>query len=400
MELAHTDPKRRSTVTVRTVLLFLAALAASEAAAQSRPPAWRLERDLHIGSVDGGESALTDVEDLAVGMDGSIYVLQPVERTVRVFGRDGRFLRRLGRRGRGPGEFERPTRLGLLRDTLWVADSQLRRVTFFAQGARLAGTLPLASPRTSPPYAPNVAHALMSDGSALATPSLAGMSLERGRVPLLRLDRQGRVLDTLAWRSTAHTALMLEARNTSIVSSFQPFRAALLTDVDPSGSTLVLVERPVAVGPGRAQFRVTRLAAGGDTVFSRRYHYTPRPVTRDLADSLVSMAARDVRQAYPSQQAAEAAVRAALYLPRFQPPVTAVVAGSDGTVWLRREEFGSAAVEWLVLDARGEIAGTFRAPKELRLFVAQRGTAWGVVPDELDVPHVVRYRVTAALASR
>src|SRR4051812_30775179 len=54
--------------------------------------------------VDGTQHSLTAVADIEVSPEGRLFILQPDERTIRVFDPDGR-ERRIGRQGSGPGEF-------------------------------------------------------------------------------------------------------------------------------------------------------------------------------------------------------------------------------------------------------------------------------------------------------
>ncbi len=62
--------------------------------------------------------------------DGRIAVANAGSGEIRVFDGEGRFLMAHGRKGEGPGEFERPTLVGVFGgDTLVVVDNQLRRIS-------------------------------------------------------------------------------------------------------------------------------------------------------------------------------------------------------------------------------------------------------------------------------
>src|SRR5690606_24834603 len=52
--------------------------------------------------------------------------------TVRVFAEDGSLAERLGRKGQGPGEFERALALRMRGDSLWVFEPSSGRITEFA----------------------------------------------------------------------------------------------------------------------------------------------------------------------------------------------------------------------------------------------------------------------------
>jgi hypothetical protein len=63
------------------------------------------------------------IEDVAVGPDDGLYVLDGRNNEVRVFSRDGRFLFSVGSPGRGPGELATPVSLAIDGNgTLYVAD--------------------------------------------------------------------------------------------------------------------------------------------------------------------------------------------------------------------------------------------------------------------------------------
>jgi hypothetical protein len=68
-----------------------------------------LEDELTVGA-EGGEagSVLNRPQDLDVDAQGNIYVLDWGDVDFKVFGPDGRFVRRFGKEGQGPGEFGIP----------------------------------------------------------------------------------------------------------------------------------------------------------------------------------------------------------------------------------------------------------------------------------------------------
>ena len=97
-----------------------------------------LRERLRIG--DGPSWALSEISSADVDADGNIYVGQPQEQHVKVFAADGSLLRTIGRRGKGPGEFSSVTAVRVLRDTLWVSDARLQRVTYFSLDGRVIRT--------------------------------------------------------------------------------------------------------------------------------------------------------------------------------------------------------------------------------------------------------------------
>jgi hypothetical protein len=70
---------------------------------------YALQDDLTIGGEGGGvESVLNRPQDLKVDSQGNIYVLDWGDVDIKVFAPDGRLLRKFGKKGQGPGEFDIP----------------------------------------------------------------------------------------------------------------------------------------------------------------------------------------------------------------------------------------------------------------------------------------------------
>lgn len=361
---------------------------------------WSLVPDLTIGSPDALDYSLTWVSDIAVGHNGTIYLLQPREQLIRVFSSGGEFIRVIGRRGEGPGEFRSPRHMGWKGDTLWVRDTGLRRTSLFGPEGEFITSLSVLVPPVGERYIASVPRALLEDGSFVAEAATPAQFIAQGIVselPLVRLNRMGRITDTLAWHSTRHRVLAIgdPARRSGRFYMPQPLGDAPLWAVGPDGSSLVVVERPATRRPDEGYFRITRLNAAADTIFSRRYRYRPEEVTRNFVNSLEAEIAgyfAESRARASSEAVARKWVREALHVPKFLPPITDVVVGRDGTIWLRREDLRRSTVAWNVLDEGGTIVATLNAPRNLDIHQAQDGLIWGVEQDNFDIPYVIRYR--------
>ena len=88
--------------------------------------------DTRVASPSSGEWTLFEVEDLDRLEDGRLVVLNRGSRQLLMFGRDGEFLRSVGRRGEGPGEFMDPIELDFIGgDSIVVWDWALGRLVLF-----------------------------------------------------------------------------------------------------------------------------------------------------------------------------------------------------------------------------------------------------------------------------
>jgi len=374
-------------------MLACASLPRPAAAQNAR---FTLAEELRIGSADPLREGLSAAPALAVAPNGTMYVVQPESHAVWAFDRAGRRLPDVGRRGSGPGEFEWPVDAGWRGDSLWVLDLSRVKFTLFDRALRPAGSV-----QVGPGLYPV---GLLADASALAYERPADMEIGQGRVAssaYRRLSRGGRPLGAVASFSWGHYGMYI--RNPAggeLPNTYrrQPFSDTPIFDVSSDGTAFVVVERPAAPG-ARGAFTVRRLDPSGRQRWASRVSYAARPLTeRMIADSLAPQAADIAR--IPDFRATAATVeqwmRRQLYRPRNLPPVSAVVAGRDGTTWLRREAVQGGSVDWLVLDPRGQQIGTVGAPAALRVMEAERGTVWGVVKDDEGVPYLVRYRVRPA----
>lgn len=68
-----------------------------------------LDEELSIGKGKGGrEYTFSKIEDLAVDEHGNIYAIDSDEAAVRIFNKEGRYVRTIGHRGQGFGEMQEP----------------------------------------------------------------------------------------------------------------------------------------------------------------------------------------------------------------------------------------------------------------------------------------------------
>ena len=76
-----------------------------------------LVEEASIGVADGNEEyMLGAVADIAIGRDGSVYVFDGQVPVVRHYDANGRFLRRIGRSGSGPGEYRSTSGIAIAPD--------------------------------------------------------------------------------------------------------------------------------------------------------------------------------------------------------------------------------------------------------------------------------------------
>jgi hypothetical protein len=242
----------------------------------------------------------------------------------------------------------------------------------------------------------------LEDGTLLLSPRMRMKSVDRypSLLPLLRFKSDADVVDTLAVLSTRNQILAIRYRDW-ISFTYQPFADGTLWNVSSSGDAIVLVNRAAASQSVGSYFQVTKLTSDGDTVFTRRFGYGPKRISKSEVNVIVSSLSESRARRFPSEDAANHAVLEALYLPEYHPPVTGALVGRDGTIWLRREMIASTdSVLWLVLDGAGNSLGEVQLSAGTRVAEADRLFVWGIETTSLGVPYVVRYRLVASRGNR
>lgn len=382
---------------LRTSALVVVALTffTSEGAAQSTPSSGtrplRVTRDMRI---DGVANSLAPVSWLAVERNGGIVVGQPQDHTLRFFNSTGALVESFGRQGSGPGEFRSVDRAGWLADTLWVADGRQPRMTLVSPQHQLIRTVPLPlsllPPGTDTTSHPQLLKALglYADGSQLilgmispapgATRPAWAQTKQSTNSPvfLARVPRTG-PMRVVAWTPFDECGISMSP--VSVLCS-RP-----LADFGPDATRLAFAT-VAASGPDSGTFRLTLLTSYGDTVFSRRYPYQSEPVPSRIIDSLTALAT-------PQDKSYERLGPAASQrLSRIYPPITKLIIGIDGSVWVElRAKNGQRP--YLVVDGKGTSIGTAVFTDNTFIRAATRTAVWATEKDRDDVESIVRYRV-------
>ena len=95
----------------------------------------------------------------------------------------------------------------------------------------------------------------------------------------------------------------------------------------------------------------------------------------------------------PVDPAAVEQLRAAMAFPELRPATTWGQADEDERVWFRRYEPPGPTSHWVLLDREGLPLGQLELPSAFSLMWSSGSTFWGVEPDDLDIPWLVRYRM-------
>lgn len=357
------------------------------------------EPSLSIGEFTGPEELLFGrIASARRDAVGNVVVADGQAHEIRIFDRDGRHLRSLGREGEGPGEFE------LLRGawpvtggSIVTTDILQDRITLFGaaetaiETATLAEsdifgrifTIGLAGPgmvlsRTYPRTVPTVESLSGSLEDMWGT--MSG-GKENRRLLFVRHRFDGTLADTLAWgmnglRASVSRGNGREMEVTTFTVPFSPRSVA-------AGSSLGVVSTDgVAYG-----LRV--FGENGSLRLIARLDDSPRLRTGPHLE-------RYVRGSFPGSDERLIQDFIERYrqspLPDSLPAYTDLLFAEGGEVWAQRYRLPDESMRrWDVFAADGVYLGRVAVPASFRIEEVSRGEALGVATDELGVERVQLY---------
>ena len=346
------------------------------------PGAWRLVEELRLGNVMGdGPQGFGDIHDIAVDQAGRIYVLDFASKEVRVFGRDGAYLRAMAREGEGPGETRYrggPARRITWRPPaqLWISGGQQYLVvdTLGNELHRTAGRprpgmfLPGEVPRSSSVIAAGTDGSLFSvvDVIAMRSPTVVGVLHHTYvvRSPV-SVDHEMLHGDTLAIEIRNLVEISPRAARGASAISVRHVEAdapRFVWTVGHDDATLWLAHR--------ARYRFDKLTFAGDTVLAFQMG--------------------DVHPMPPPEDSEE-----------FVPVLAALASSPEGWLWVQREEPETeGGSTWDVLDNCGRYRATVSAPVGLRrVEVGAGGELHGISSDDLGIDFVHRFRLQSEVGT-
>ncbi|HEX5132109.1 MAG TPA: 6-bladed beta-propeller [Candidatus Krumholzibacteria bacterium] len=109
------------------------------AASTKLPEVWRLG-----GDTDNEDEFFGVISDIDIDANGDVYLLDSQLNEVKIFNKDGEFVRAIGREGEGPGEFRNPVAMFFTKDDkIAVAQAMPGKIVLLARDGQPAGDFPL-----------------------------------------------------------------------------------------------------------------------------------------------------------------------------------------------------------------------------------------------------------------
>lgn len=321
---------------------------------------------------------------LDVDSHGNVYVGDRSGQLV-VFAADGSILRKLGRKGQGPGEFDYIQGVRVLPgDSVYAFDSGLQRVTVFGPGS------------TRPAYSVNVG------SNSMLFPYWTGPLPSKGR--MFAVYRAAFTDDD--WdgkpRNRKEVLRILNADGSIRMDSVSASDEAevLFFHGQVSGVTYNPFGRETVYALGgddhlytawTGTLEISVYSPDGRRVRTIRPAIIPRarPITGRDRDSLVAALAKNIPAAQVRRTLAEIGSDS---WPLFRE----IVVDDARNVWLGLLGKHGEPVHWAAFDQAGAQVASMDLPENVSLRVVRGGRAYGIELDPDDVPRVVIYDLKPA----
>jgi hypothetical protein len=338
--------------------------------------AWQVVEDLRLGTQqEDAPDLFGNVASLAIDAEGRIWVLDDRALEIRIFDRDGRYVRTVGREGGGPGEFESPQAIHQAPDgKMWVPDPRNNRLSIFdTSGAYVESTHMPGGFGTArwPGGFDEAGYYYLPIRTVDGAFSLA----------LVRLTAAQAVIDTLRVPTDPkeRDVFVLRLPNNGRAEMNVPFAGHFEWRLAPSGNLWGMLAD---------EYRLYEFSAEGDTLRTVTRAFTPLPVTDAEMEAERSELEPFIRAGGNVDWSK---------IPRTKPATVHFFIDDEGNLWVMPET--APEEEGRLLDVfapDGRFLGTVRlpfVPEMAPLPLIHNSTFYCETKDELGVSYVVRARI-------
>lgn len=329
---------------------------------------------------DGDEVFMSYIGDIAVDIQDRVYLSDPSEQTVHVFGPDGRHVKSLGGSGEGPGEFRSLFHVLPKNGLLHVYDAALQMISLFDLSSleylrRI--DLSISEQDVNPPDGRPGRLQIQPGGDywVTFTPRF-GMNSDENAIP----DSWVSLYRPSEERYVQHRVLQIKSTQRII----QRLDGGMTAATAPyMGMQLLAMQDDLLVHVWSKDFLIRFYDSEGtyQKAFYYPYQHVPltqsdiRTITEDIPEQI-----RDLLRDYDGN-------------PETWPAIRYMVADDEGRLWISTFTDDPEIYNWWVIDRDGRRIASFEWPWRRAIMVVRNGKAYVRDMEELGGANIVRYRV-------
>jgi hypothetical protein len=316
---------------------------------------------------------------------GNVYVMDFSDNNIKQFDPSGKFLRLMGRKGQGPGEFNMPVDIVFAKDRLVVWDMGNNRLCALA----MSGELIKAENAAAFSGRPYKVRSLPTGEIVLETEKTYFDEPDRPQDRFLEiltpdLDSGKKIFSQPVMRNKY---MRIEGR---LYNLPQPFGADLYWDVSPSGHIVAAFSGKYEVGIYDAE---------GTKVTTFSHFYDPVKVTAEDEKSFFGgmsyTTESGVRRGAPDHIVKNTT------FPKFKAAFNALIVDSDGNTLIHtyRKKAEEMYRYFDAFDAQGKFIATVHVegevpfPAQSRISRVVDGCFWLIKYGSDELPHIIKYRI-------
>jgi hypothetical protein len=343
----------------------------------------------------------TNIRAVSRRKDGAILVFDLRSRDLRQYTTSGRLERVIARPGSGPGEIANVSRLLFLPDdSLIVFDGNNRRVSLYAPDGEFVRQY--VYPKINGRSLPRIIGGRSSTqwyvafGPAAKMPTATSGPIRRDPLDIVQytVDTTPSSIPGDAMVDTIAAALDVEIYPSTMTESGETYPDERVLEF---GKSTVVASNAGVVYVGTNERSEVMAYDHGKPRRLIRFPSTSRAVTEADRARYSEWLFR-LYETYPPEFRAEK--RSEIKILRFateHPHYERIVAGTDGSVWVKQSEvLDEDPQHFVVHDEQGRAVARVLLPARTQVFQVNRQEVLGVVLDDDDVPHVAVWRLVAA----
>jgi hypothetical protein len=322
------------------------------------------------------------IVDIGSDEAGNIYLCDIQACNIKKFSADGKFIKTIGRKGQGPGEFNMPWRMAVTADHLFIYDMGNRRLCSLTTGGEYIKSIGVQNTEGRP-------------RNMRAHPE-GDIIVEREIIHYREEDRpQDCVIQIfsreLELKKTISTHQVLRNKFRTIQGMFsniiQPFTPDVFWDVAPDGKIVIGLTEDYTVEIHHPEKGL---------LSSFKHTYKPVKVTEQDKERFFSGITYSNSEGGSSEIPKE--IKKLTAFPKTKPAFDALFVDSEGNILVHtvREDPEGSPPKFDAFDPEGKFLGTL-STTGLKAFprgaLVGRDCVWIIERDEEDQVQVVKYRI-------